>query len=111
MLIAFLLIIPLLSAVLLAFLGARPMAARVNMIASLLSFITALGLAVQIKQQKISLIGNGWFYVDYLSMFLIVITTFIGLTTAIFSIRYLINEQKTVSDPYRGVLGVSECLN
>jgi hydrogenase-4 component F len=95
MLIAFLLIIPLLSAIYLAFLGARPIAARVNVIASSLNFITALGLAAQIKQQKQSLLGYDWFYVDYLSAFLIVLTTFIGLTTAIFSVRYLINEQKT----------------
>ncbi len=95
MLVACLLIIPLLTAVLLAFLGARPMAAKINTTASLLSFITAIGLTVQIKQQKTSLIGNGWFYIDYLSVFLIIITTFISLTTAIFSIRYLVNEQKT----------------
>lgn len=94
MLIACLLFIPLLSAICLVFLGARPIAAWVNVIASSLSFITALGLAAQIKQLKISLQGHGWFYVDYLSVFLIVITTFIGLTTAIFSRRYLINEQK-----------------
>lgn len=95
MLIICLLFIPLLGAIILAFLGARPIAARINIAVSLLSFITALGLAVQIKQQKISLIGHGWFYVDYLSVFLIVLTSFIGLTTSIFSVRYLINEQKT----------------
>lgn len=94
MLITSLLFIPLLSALLLTVLGARPMAAAINVFASLLSFIAALGLAVQIKQQKISLMGNGWFYVDYLSVFLIVLTSFIGLTTAVFSVRYLINEQK-----------------
>jgi len=94
MLIALLLIIPLLSAVFLAFLGTRPKAAKMNIVASLSSFITALGLAVQIKQQKMSLAGNGWFYLDYLSVFLIVLTAFIGLTTAFFSVRYLINEQK-----------------
>lgn len=95
MLIALLLMVPLLSAIFLAFLGAHPIAARMNIITSLLSFITALGLAVQMKQQKISLLGNDWFYVDYLSIFFILLTTFIGLTTAIFSVRYLINEQKT----------------
>lgn len=94
MLISCLLFIPLLSALLLAFLGARQVAATINVFASLLSFITALGLAVQIKQQKISLIGHSWFYVDYFSVFLIVLTSLIGLTTAVFSVRYLINEQK-----------------
>ncbi|MFA5960476.1 MAG: hydrogenase 4 subunit F [Tatlockia sp.] len=94
MLIACLLFIPLLSALLLAFVGARQIAAKINILSSLLSFIAASGLAVQIKQQKTSLVGNGWFYVDYLSVFLIVLTSFIGLTTAIYSVRYLINEQK-----------------
>lgn len=92
--IACLLFIPLLSAIILAFAGARPMAARINVTASLFSFIAALGLAFQINQQKIILLGDSWFYVDYLSLFLIVLTTLIGLTTAIFSVRYLINEQK-----------------
>jgi len=94
MLIVCMLLIPLLSALLLAFSGARPVAARINVAASLLSFITAIGLAIQIIQHKISVVGNGWFYVDYLSLFLILLTTFIGLTAAIFSVSYLINEQK-----------------
>lgn len=95
MFIACLLFIPLLSAIFLAFLGTRPVAAKVNVIASTLSFMSALGLAAQMKQQKIALLGHDWFYLDYLSVFLIIITTFIEFTTAIFSARYLINERKT----------------
>lgn len=95
MLIICLLFIPLSGAILLAYLGSRPIAASINIAVSLFSFIIALGLAVQIKQQKISLVGNDWFYVDYFSLFLIALTSIIGLTTALFSVHYLINEQKT----------------
>ena len=54
MFIACLLLIPLLSAIVLAFLGTRPVAAKVNIIASALSFMSACGLAIQIQQQKIA---------------------------------------------------------
>lgn len=56
---------------------------------------SALGLATQINRQTILLRGHDWFYIDHLSAFLLILSTFIGLTTAIFNFRYLINEQKT----------------
>lgn len=93
MLIIGLFIIPFLSAIVLAFLGARRISTIINIGASLLTLICALALAWQVKQQETMIVGHEWFYVDYLSVFLIVITAFIGLTTAIFSATYVLNEQ------------------
>lgn len=93
MLMMWLFIIPFLSAVILAFSGARVISNAVSIGTSLLTFICALMLVWQVSKQGSISFGNEWFYVDYLSAFLIIITTFLGLTTAIFSATYLLNEQ------------------
>jgi hydrogenase-4 component F len=93
-LILLLLTIPLFSALLLAFLGRRSVVASlVSIVASLFTFVCALLLAWQVSQQETILWAKQWFYLDHLSAFLIVLTSFIGFTTAIFSATYLVNER------------------
>lgn len=88
------LMIPLVSTLLLALIGARTIASMVSIVASMLTFFCALFLAWQVSQQGALTWGNEWFYLDHLSASLAILTTFIGLTTAIFSATYFVNEQR-----------------
>lgn len=92
MLIAVLLILPLVSAIILAFLRAHTISTFINIGTSTLLFIMTLLLAWQVKQQGTITWGNEWFYLDHLSVFLLVFSTLIGFTTAIFSATYFVNE-------------------
>ncbi len=94
MLMMWLFIIHFLSAVILVCSDSRRISNAISIAANLLTFTCALMLAWQVNKQGTVTFGNEWFYVDYLSSFLIVITTFIGLTTAIFSATFLLNEQR-----------------
>jgi hydrogenase-4 component F len=91
MLLLGLLLTPIMGALLLLFCNLR-IAGYVNVAISSITlfFASILGLSV-LKQGSISL-GNQWFYLDKFNIFLIVLTTFIGVTTAIFSKTYLHNE-------------------
>lgn len=90
MLVFVLLFIPLFSAIIFVFL--RKYRDALNIVASLFTFICAILIAWQVYEKHELVIGNHWFYVDYLNSVLLIITTLIGLTTAIFSIKYLANE-------------------
>lgn len=94
MVVASLLIVPLLAALLFVFLGARSIAPYMNAGASFLILLSALGLCFQVAQQGAFIVGNDWFYLDAFSVYLVILTAFIGFTTAIFSITYLQNEQR-----------------
>lgn len=89
-----LLIIPLLGALLMAFIGSRPIGAYINTCISLLSFGFAVLLGWQVMHQGPFLVGRDWFYIDAFSAYLIILTTFIGFTTAIFCITYFQNEER-----------------
>ncbi|MDR3476801.1 MAG: hydrogenase 4 subunit F [Gammaproteobacteria bacterium] len=93
MLLAALLIVPLLGALFMALLGSRSLAKYISIGCCILTFVFALALGLQINQQGNMTLGNGWFYLDSLNIFIIILTTFIGFTTAVFSLTYLKNEQ------------------
>lgn len=94
MLILGLLITPLMGVPVLAFLGMRTIASFINLSFSSLTFIFAILLIQHVAQQGPITWTGEWFYVDHLSAFLALITTFIGLTTAVFSITYFNNERR-----------------
>jgi hydrogenase-4 component F len=83
------LLIPLLSAALLALLPGYRVSARINMIASLLSFLSAL-LLLQNRPAV-----NAFLFVDDLNIVFIVLNTFVGLTTSLFSASYIGHELET----------------
>ncbi len=93
MLFSGLLIIPFVGTILLAILGSNLIAKIINVVCCLLTFVFSLGLSWKINQHGALLLGKGWFYLDSLNIFIIVVTTFIGLTTSIYSLTYLNNEQ------------------
>jgi hydrogenase-4 component F len=81
--------ISILVALLLAFIGDWRYAPEVNIGGSLLTFFVSLVLALQVYQQGGSVAGSTYFFVDYLNISLVVLTTLVSTTTAIFSRRYM----------------------
>ena len=94
MIILALLGISIFSALLLAFIGDRRYAPEVNIAGSLLTFVTSLLLALQVYSEGGSIAGSTYFFVDYLNISLVVMTTLVSTTTAIFSRRYMRVEQQ-----------------
>src|SRR5689334_4867852 len=86
--------IPVLSAVVLTVLGARAQAATWNVVASLLTFLAASALTIRIVAQGPILVLERQFFVDPFNVFLVALTAFVGLTTAIFSRPYMRIEEE-----------------
>jgi hydrogenase-4 component F len=80
---------PLVGTFVLAILGARRYAPEVNVGVSLATFLAASLLVVRIIRSGSLLIGHEQFFVDPFNVFLVALTAFVGLTTAIFSRPYM----------------------
>ena len=80
------LVIPLVAAIGLAALPGYWLAARLNVLASLATFIAALSLLVQRPAP------TGFLLVDDLNVVFVVLGTFVGLTTSAFSASYIAHE-------------------
>jgi hydrogenase-4 component F len=81
--------IPAVSAVLLGLLPGYRAAARINMLATLLTFLAALSLFV-VKPAP-----SHYILVDDLNIVFIVLNTFVGFTTSVFSASYIAHEIET----------------
>src|SRR5881394_2041277 len=80
------LLIPLSAAALLAVLPGYRITARLNVLASLATWLVALTLFVERPQ------AGAYFHVDDLNNVFILLTTFVGLTTSVFSASYIGHE-------------------
>jgi len=83
------LLIPLLSAAVLALLPGYRLSARLNVLASGAAFLAAL---VLIEQRPLV---NDFLFVDDLNIVFLVLNTFIGFTTSVFSASYIRHELET----------------
>src|SRR4051795_4037682 len=88
--VAAVLLIPIGSAALLAVLPGYRLTARLNVVASLLTFLSALSLFVIARPDP-----GPYVLVDDLNIVFIVLNTFVGFTTSIFSASYIAHELKT----------------
>ncbi len=84
------LVIPISAAVLLALLPGYRMSARLNVFASLLTFVAALFLFVTERPQP-----GRYLLIDDLNIVFIVLNTFVGFTTSVFSASYIAHELET----------------
>jgi hydrogenase-4 component F len=84
-----LLSVPLAGAVLLALFGAHKWAAEVNVSASAVTLLAAAALTARIVRDGPLLVWNDQFFVDSFNVFLVALTAFVGLTTALFSRPYM----------------------
>src|SRR6266480_1586668 len=87
------LVFPLAGALLLAAIGQRAWASRVNVAVSLLTWIASITLTVRVITDGPMLVAGRLFFVDYFNVFLVALTAFVGFTTAIFSRPYMQIEQ------------------
>ncbi len=85
----FVLGIPLAGSVVLAFTGHRDRARDTNAAFSAGTFIAACFLTVQIVNEGPLLALDEQFFIDPLNVFLVALTAFVGLTTALFSRPYM----------------------
>jgi len=86
--------IPLAGGVVLGVVGERPYAPVVNVGASLLTLLAAAGLTARVIGSGPFVAFDRLFFVDAFNVFLIALTAFVGLTTAIFSRPYMRIEQE-----------------
>ncbi len=80
---------PLTGALTLGFLGARRFAPELNIGFSLLTFLAACALAVRVVAEGHLVVARDQFFIDAFNVFLVALTAFVGLTTAIFSRPYM----------------------
>jgi len=86
--------VPLFGAVALVFLGDRKYAPEINILGSAATFAAGLGLALEVYFQGPMLAGGKFFFVDAFNLYLAVLTSFVSMTTAIFSRRYMRRERE-----------------
>jgi hydrogenase-4 component F len=89
----FVLGIPLLGGLVLALVGQRDKARDVNVAFSLGTFLAACVMTTQVISHGPEFVWNKQFYIDPLNVFLVTLTAFVSLTTAIFSRPYMRVEQ------------------
>lgn len=87
-----LLALPLLSALILALIGHKPFAHRVQSFFMLLLLLASLPLLLRFLQKGAFTSLGEQLYIDGLNVFLIVLTTLVALTTALFSQNYMRQE-------------------
>jgi hydrogenase-4 component F len=85
---------PLLGAGVLAFVGHRAYAPVVNIAASAATFVAAMGLTARVVGSGTLLTLNKQFLVDPFNVFLVALTAFVGMTTAMFSRPYMRIEEE-----------------
>jgi hydrogenase-4 component F len=88
--VAAVLVIPITAAVLLALLPGYRMTARLNVFASLLTLLSALSLLVTARPTP-----GQYLLVDDLNIVFIVLNSFVGFTTSMFSASYIAHELET----------------
>jgi hydrogenase-4 component F len=81
--------IPMAGAAILALVGDRDDAPRVNIAASSLTFAAAVALTIRVIAGGPLLVLDRMFFVDPFNVFLVALTAFVGFTTAIFSGPYM----------------------
>jgi len=89
----FVLGIPLLGGMVLGLFGHRAYARDINVVFSLGTFLAACDLTIQVVSEGPQFVLHKQFFIDPLNVFLVTLTAFVSLTTAIFSRPYMRIEQ------------------
>jgi hydrogenase-4 component F len=87
--IALLLASPLAGGIVLALFGHRPRAAEVNIGFSLLTLVAAAALVARVVADGPMTVAGDQFFIDSLNVFLVALTAFVAMTTAMFSAPYM----------------------
>lgn len=89
-----LLIVPMAASLVLAFIGDRRFAPEVNILGSGSTFASSIVLALDVYSSGPMLAAGKFFFVDAFNVYLAVLTSFVSMTTAIFSRRYMRRERE-----------------
>jgi len=89
-----LLIVPLVASLALAIIGDRKFAPEVNILGSASTFAAGVVLALEVYDNGPMLAGRNFFFVDAFNVYLAVLTSFVSVTTAVFSRRYMRRERE-----------------
>jgi hydrogenase-4 component F len=92
--IAFVLCIPLVGGLVLSFSGGWGQAALINVLFSLLTFVSSVLLTIRVVGEGSIMAFGDLFFVDSFNVFLVALTAFVAFTTAIFGRPYMLNEQR-----------------
>ena len=84
------LVVPVIGAALLALLPGYKLTSRLNVVASLITFLAALSLFVTKRPEP-----GDYFFIDDLNIVFIVLNTLVGFTTSVFSASYIAHELET----------------
>ena len=84
-----LLSVPFIAAFVLAFVGDRKFAPEINILGSAATFAAGVGLAIEVYMHGPMIAGGKFFFVDAFNVYLSVLTSFVSMTTAVFSRRYM----------------------
>jgi len=87
--IALLLASPLAGGIVLALFGHRPRAAEANIGFSLLTLVAAAALVARVVADGPLTVAGDQFFIDSLNVFLVALTAFVAMTTAMFSAPYM----------------------
>ncbi len=80
---------PLIGALVLGVWGGRPRAPEINIGFSAATFLAASALAARVIGEGNLLVAREQFFIDPFNVFLVALTAFVGLTTAVFSRPYM----------------------
>ena len=83
---------PLLGGLLLALIRNPAIAAKVNILTGMFTFLFSVILSMQVVGNDAIQAMGGWFYLDAYNVFLVALTAFVGMTTTIFSRPYMQHE-------------------
>ena len=89
MILLVLLCISLFFSIILAFIGDWKFAPEINILGSALTFVAGVALAVQVFLHGPMTVADKFFFVDAFNVYLAVLTSFVSMTTAIFSRKYM----------------------
>src|SRR3990170_7647433 len=94
MMILLLLGVSFIAAAILAFVGDRKFAPEINIVCSLATFAISIALGLQVYYGGSFMAGGNFFFIDAFNVYLVVLTSFVSMTTAIFSRRYMRRERE-----------------
>jgi hydrogenase-4 component F len=86
--------VPFISSAILAFVGDRKLAPEINIAGSAVTFAAGVALAVEYCVKGPMMNFGNLFFVDALNIYLAVLTSFIAMTTAVFSRKYMRHERE-----------------
>src|SRR3989304_1298315 len=82
------------AAVILGFVGDRKFAPEINIVCSFATFAISIALAIQVYYDGSFMAGRKFFFIDAFNVYLVVLTSFVSTTTAVFSRRYMRRERE-----------------